>query len=151
MPPSLQGATPAVFLFLRASSSVAALFPRTFSDIGGDSPFDFGLQRGANCTFLRLSGWMLQLAFLHYSFILCKYFRVQCIKEKDAATCLPSSCRTWVCTQMKALIHMEGKRCFVCRFLGFICQFEPEEMQQGSSQFEPDPKQIGVPIIMARN
>jgi len=93
----------------------------------------------------------LSHAFLHYSFILCKYFRVQCIKEKDAATCLPSSCRTWVCTQMKALIHMEGKHCFVCRFLGFICQFEPEEMQQGSSQFEPDPKQIGVPIIMARN
>lgn len=34
---------------------------------------------------------------------------------------------------MKALIHAEGKDCSVCRFLGFICQFEPEEMHQSSS------------------
>ena len=34
---------------------------------------------------------------------------------------------------MKALILVEGKHCFVCWFLGFICQFEPEEMHQGSS------------------
>ena len=41
MPPDLRGATPAVFLFLRAGSSVTALFPWTFSNTGGgDSPSD---------------------------------------------------------------------------------------------------------------
>ena len=40
MLPGLWGATPAIFLFLWASSSVATLFPRTFSDTWRDSPFD---------------------------------------------------------------------------------------------------------------
>jgi len=34
MPPGLRGAAPAIFLFFRAGSSAAALFPRFFSDTG---------------------------------------------------------------------------------------------------------------------
>ena len=34
MLPGLRGAAPAIFLFFRAGSSVAALLPQTFSDIG---------------------------------------------------------------------------------------------------------------------
>jgi hypothetical protein len=30
--------------------------------------------------------------------------------------------------QMEAFIHVEGKHCFVCSILGFIFQFEPEEV-----------------------
>jgi len=34
---------------------------------------------------------------------------------------------------MEAFIHVEGKHCFVCSILGFICLFEPEEVYQGGS------------------
>jgi hypothetical protein len=36
--------------------------------------------------------------------------------------------------QLACSVHAEhGKHCFVCWLLGFICQFEPEEMHHGSS------------------